>query len=105
MVFRFHCVAGTLIFLKPQEVIVALDREVPGKDRGFSLGMTGYRSDPPKFNSVYEEFMQIKVPADALRKIAASDSAEFYLGPIAYQLTPKQLGGLKELAAYLHQDS
>jgi len=60
--FRFHCTSNTYIFLHGQEVIVAIDREIKDKDRGFSLGMSEYRSESPKFNTVYEENMTLKVP-------------------------------------------
>ena len=100
-VFRFHCVAGTYIFLKGQEVLVAVDRLVPGKDRGFSLGMTGYKSTAPKFNSVYEEFLDVKVPTDAIKKIGSAETVEFYLGPIPYKFTPKQMESFRQFSQYL----
>ena len=101
VVMTFHCVAGTYIFLKGQEVIAAIDRAVAGKDRGFNLGMTKYSSSPPKFNSVYEENMEITIPVDALRKFADAKSLELYLGPISYELTQKQMDGIKEFAGFL----
>lgn len=102
---RFHAVAQTYIFLKPQEVIVAIDREVPNKDRGFSLGMTGYKSLPPKYNTVYEEFFEITIPTDALRKIAAAESVEFFFGPVTYKLTEKQMFSMKEWSKFLPAES
>ena len=101
IVLRFHCVAGTYIFLKGQEVIVAVNRDIPGQDRGFTLGNTAYRSNPPKFNSVYEEFLDLKVPADAIKKMAAAETVDIYLGPVPYRFTSKQLAALKEFGTLL----
>jgi len=98
---RFKCVAGTYIFLRGQELIMALDRRIPGQDRGFSLGMTSYKSFPPKFNSVYEELMELRVPTDALHKFATAKTVEFFFGPIIYELTQKQHDAVKEFASFL----
>ena len=94
---RFKCVSGTYIFLRGQELIVAIDREIPGRDRGFVLGTTSYKSLPPKFNSVFEEIMELKVPVDALKKFADAQTLEFYLGPVTYKFTSKQQDALKEM--------
>lgn len=101
VLLRFKCVAGTYIFLRGQELIVAIDRQIPGKDRGFSLGMTGYKSLSPKFNSVYEEIMEIKVPVDALKKFAQAEAVEFFFGPVTYKFTPKQQDAWKEMYKFL----
>jgi hypothetical protein len=103
IVMKFHAVGSNYIFLKGQQIIVALNREVRGEDKAFSLGMTDYKSSSPKFNSVYEEFMTIQVLPDAIVKISKATSAEIYVGPIGYQLTSEQQLAIAELAAMLPQ--
>jgi hypothetical protein len=97
----FHAVGSNYIFLTPQKIIVALDRETPGKDRAFSLGVTDYKSTAPKFNSVYEEFMSIKAPPSVLEKLANANSVEIYVGISGYKLTPEQQSQIGSLAAQL----
>jgi hypothetical protein len=97
----FHAVASNYIFLKAQDVTVAIDRDKAEKARAFSLGMTSYRSMPPKFGSVYEEYFELAIPIDAIRKFAAAEQLEFFLGPVTYTLTPKQLDAIKEWSKFL----
>lgn len=98
---QFHAVAGNYYFLKPQEIIVAIDRDVADKGRAFSLGLSTYKSLAPKFNTVYEEYFDLAIPADALRKFAAAGTLEFFVGPVVYKLTPKQLDSFKEWETFL----
>jgi len=97
----FRSVAGNNIFMRGQEIIVALDREVQGKDRALGLGMTDYKSSPPKFNSIYEEVMTVKIPADGLKKMAEAGSVEIYVGPVAYLLTKEQHDVIREMSELL----
>lgn len=101
VVFEFHAVGSNYIFLRGQQIIVALDRDLKGQDRAFSLGMTDYKSSAPKFNSVFEEFMSITAPSQAIEKIAKATSAEIYVGPIGYKLSNEQQKAIAELAAFL----
>lgn len=98
VVFRFHAVASNYVFSRGQQVITALDRDVKGQDRAISLGMTDYKSEPPKFNSVYEEFMEVKIPAEALSRMAKAKTVEIFVGPVGYMLTEKQFEILQEIA-------
>ncbi|MFT3744273.1 MAG: hypothetical protein QM785_08255 [Pyrinomonadaceae bacterium] len=102
---RFFTSAGNYIFLKPQEVTVAIDRENAEKGRAFSLGLSSYRSNPPKFNTVFEEFFDLAIPADAIRKFAVAETLEFYVGPASYKLTPKQIEAFKEWETFLPKES
>jgi len=100
---RFRCVSNRYIFLRGQELVVALDREIKGKDRGFSLGNTQYKSLTPEFNTVFKEVMDITVPSDAVKKFSAAQMLEFFVGPIVYRLTDKQLDAIKEFGKPLDQ--
>ncbi len=99
--FRFYVSARNYIFLRSQTVMAALDSEDKEKGRAIMLGNTDYKSEPPKFNTVYEEFMVVKVPSEALKKMAEANSLEIYLGPISYPLTTEQLAAIRELADFL----
>lgn len=98
---RFNNLAGSYTFMRGQEVIVALDRLVTGKDRAFSLGMTTYKSNAPKFNSVYEEIMELNAPADAMVKLSNAETVDIYFGPLMYALTKKQHEAVKEFRSFL----
>lgn len=101
VILRFRCVSSTYIFLRGQELKVIADRKDPDKARGFSLGFTDYKSMAPKFNTVYEEIMEIKAPPDAIFKFADARTLEFFFGPIVYQLTPKQQDAIKDFKSFL----
>lgn len=101
VVVRFHATASNYVFLRQQPVIAALDREIAGQDRAFSLGMTEYKSASPKFNSVYEEDLILKMPSDALVKMSKAASLEFFVGPVVYKLTDAQHEALREMSGYL----
>ena len=101
VVFRFHAVASNYVFSSGQQVITALDRGIRGHDRAISLGTTDYKSVSPKFNSVYEEFMQVKIPSEALSLMAKAKNVEIFVGPVGYKLTEKQFEALQEMAASL----
>lgn len=101
VVFRFHAVGSSYVFSRGQQVIAALDREISGKDRAISLGPTDYKSEAPKFNSVYEEYMQVIMPAEAIARMAKATTLEVFVGPVGYVLTDKHLEALREMAATL----
>jgi len=98
---RFNSLGSNYVFLRNQEVIVAIDRLITGKDRAFSLGMTNYKSISPKFNSVYEEIMELNAPADALVKLTNAETVDIYFGPLMYGLTKKQHEAVKEFRSFL----
>lgn len=98
---RFNNLAASYIFLRGQEVIVAIDRLITGKDRAFSLGMTNYKSNAPKFNSVYEEIMELTAPADAMVKLSNAETVDLYFGPLMYGLSKKQHEAVKEFRSFL----
>jgi hypothetical protein len=97
---RFRVVSQYNIFTREQPLVAALDKESAEKGRAIPLGTTKYSSNV-KFNSVYEEVLTISIPADALKRVAAADSIEFYLGPIGYQLKESGREALRELASRL----
>jgi hypothetical protein len=101
--FRFHATASNYVFLSKQQITAALDREIKGQDRAFSLGTTDYKSYPPKFNSVYEENMVVKVPSDGVLKLAMAKTLELFVGPVGYVLSEKQIGAIRELAAIVSE--
>lgn len=98
---RFHAVAGNYVFLKGQQVIAVLDKEVQGQDRAISLGTTDYKSVAPKFNSVYEEFLSLNIPPDALVKMAKAETVEIYVGPVGYRLSTELHNAIRALASQL----
>lgn len=95
---RFRVTSGNYFLLRDQPIGVALDRENKEKGRAIQLGTAKYSSNL-KFNSVYEEYLTLIVPAEALRKVAAADTIEVYLGPIGYQLKENQRDALRELVS------
>lgn len=97
---RFRVTTRAYFFLKGQNVIAVLDKNVKGKDRALPLGTTDYKSDL-KFNSVYEEYLTISIPFAALVKIAKAETLDIYVGPVAYTLKAKQLQDLRDFGSYL----
>ncbi len=96
---RFHVTSRNYIFSRAQPVTVILDEKVEGaQGRLVRLGDTDYKSDL-KFNSVYEEFMTITIPASALEKIAAAKTVSIYVGASPYQLKEKQMADLRDMAS------
>lgn len=102
VLLRFYSAASNYVFLRGQQVIAVIDKEIQGQDRAFSLGMTDYKSNPPKVNTIYEEVMAVKIPADGLVKMAKANSLELYLGPVAYRLTKDQISSIREAASFLN---
>ncbi|MEO6393965.1 MAG: hypothetical protein ABIP75_19080 [Pyrinomonadaceae bacterium] len=96
----FRASASNFIFLKGQQIVVALDQ---GTDQGraLDLGMTGYKSTT-EFNSVYAELMKITVTSAALEKIVKANQVDFYLGPDGFGITEKQMQDLRDLYAAMN---
>jgi hypothetical protein len=92
----FRVTAGNYIFLHGQKVMLALDNE-NGKGRAIIVGDTNYNSNPPKFNSVYEETLEVSAPAEILSRMAKANTVEIYVGPVVYKLTKDQQ---KKLSTY-----
>ncbi|MEO8649424.1 MAG: hypothetical protein ABI539_09685 [Acidobacteriota bacterium] len=99
--FKFHASAGNYLFLRETQVNAVLDRDSNGMDRVIQLGMSDYKSEPPKFNSVYEEYLTVSAPAEAVEKIAKANSIELFVGPVGYRLSASQIEAIKALAASL----
>ena len=95
--FRFQVSSSNYVFLRPQESMAILDNTA-GNGRAFSLGVSDYKSYPPKFNSVFEETLVVKAPSDALTKMAKAEKLQIYLGPVAYDITDKQFAAIRALA-------
>ena len=99
--FKFHAAAGNYLFLRETQVNAVLDRDSNGMDRVIQLGMSNYKSAPPKFNSVYEEYLTVSAPPEALEKIAKANRIELFVGPVGYRLSESQTEAIKALAASL----
>jgi hypothetical protein len=96
---RFHVTTRAYFFLRGQPVNVVLDEKVEGATgRLLKLGDTDYKSDL-KFNSIYEEFMTITIPAEALTKISAAKKVAIYVGASPYLLKEKQVADLRDMAS------
>jgi hypothetical protein len=95
---RFSVATRAYFFMRPQPISVVLDEKIEGAGRLLRLGDSDYKSDL-KFNSIYEEFMAISIPAETLAKIAAAKTVAIYVGPSAYSLREKQIADLRELAS------
>lgn len=96
---RFHSSASNYIFARPQQISVVLDeKEASGKGRILKLGDTDYKNDL-KFNSLYEEFMTIQIPADALAAIGNAKTVSIYVGGYSYILKEKQIADIREMAS------
>jgi hypothetical protein len=98
---HFQISSSNYIMLRSQAAMAVLDKANSANARAISLGPSDYKSHPPKFNSVYEETLVVKTPAEALVKMANAKSISLYLGPIEYPLSDKNIAALKELAAEL----
>jgi hypothetical protein len=95
---RFHATANVYNFARPQTVSIVIDEKVPGgAGKVLKLGDTDYKSDL-KFNSVYEEFMNITIPAATLAKIGEAKTVDIYVGTYGYTLREKQIADLREMA-------
>lgn len=95
---RFHATANVYNFARAQPVSVVIDEKVPGgTGKVLKLGNTDYKSDL-KFNSVYEEFMNITIPAETLAKIGEAKTVDIYVGSYGYTLREKQIADLRDLA-------
>lgn len=98
---RFHGTANNYIFAQGQPISVVLDEKVEGATgRMLRLGDTDYKSDL-KFNSIYEEYLTISIPADALTKISEAKTIAIYVGSYAYSLKEKQVADLRDMASRL----
>ena len=62
------------------------------------LGDTDYKSDL-KFNTVYEEYLVISIPASALAKIAEAKTVSIFVGPYSFLLREKQVADLRDFAS------
>jgi hypothetical protein len=99
VMLRFHATANVYNFARPQPVSVVLDEKVEGASgKVLKLGDTDYKSDL-KFNSVYEEFMNITIPADTLAKIGEAKTVDLYVGGYGYSLREKQIADLRDMAS------
>lgn len=101
VVLRFRSTAGNNIFLRPQQIMAVLDKDNQEKGRAMALGSTDYKSGAPKFNSIYEEVMTVKVPADVLTKMAKAETIDLYVGEVKYRLKTQQHDMIRELASLL----
>ena len=101
VVLNFYAVAGNYVFLRPAQVMAVIDRDAVGEDRAIELGMSNYKSNPPKFNTVYEESLSVTIPAEALTRMAKANALELFVGPVGYRLTENQLSAIRDLASFL----
>ncbi|MEO6393964.1 MAG: hypothetical protein ABIP75_19075 [Pyrinomonadaceae bacterium] len=94
---RFHVTAGAYLFLKPQQIVLALDQGTE-QGRAIDLGFSNYKSSV-QFNSVYEEFMNLTIPFTALDKMTKAKKVEIYVGPVVYQLKNEQIQDLRDFGS------
>jgi hypothetical protein len=95
---RFMVATRAYFFMRPQPISVILDEKIEGAGKLLRLGDSDYKSDL-KFNSIYEEFMTIQIPAETLSRIAEAKTVSIYVGPSAYSLREKQIADLREMAS------
>jgi hypothetical protein len=98
VVLTFYAVGRNYVFLRPAQVMAVMDRDAEGEDRAIGLGMSTYRSEAPKFNTVFEESMSVTIPAEALARMAKANALELFVGPIGYRLNENQLSAVREMA-------
>lgn len=94
---RFHMTAGAYLFLKPQQIVLALDQGTE-QGRAIDLGFSNYKSTV-QFNSVYEEFLNLTIPFTALDKMTKAKKVEIYVGPLVYQLKDEQIQDLRDFGS------
>jgi hypothetical protein len=96
----FRVTSRNYFFLKGQNLIAVLDKNVKGKDRALQLGVTDYKSDL-KFNSVYEEYLTASIPFAALQRMTQAETLDLYVGPVAYTVREKQLEDIRDLGSHM----
>jgi len=99
---RFQATSNKYIFLKGQEVLLALDNE-KGNGRAIDLGHTNYNSKSPEFNTVFVEVLELQVPAEALSRMGKANTVDVFVGPISYRLTKDQQQKLSTFFDYISQ--